>query len=243
VKSTYRAFAQDEVFEIVERHDPSNPLSIGLEPWLTHVRTFPGDDEPALNILIDLPTNKIFPHGFKYGGFETMENAASSFKRLFPSHTDRKAEWDSFLKSAPKSDFVSDYIDNGGVLYVPMKHILFGLCNVDKTVNVPPLVSNKRTFNGDPIKERRTTSNVPHRDCKERKKPRVALNPNEEPPQDDLNGEVVLADLANNVAKLDVKKITKKQLSQLLVNKSLKTTGNKVQMLDRLQKYYATALL
>ena len=43
VKTTYRAYVQDHVFELNRKDDSSDPLCLGLEPWLTHVHTFPTD--------------------------------------------------------------------------------------------------------------------------------------------------------------------------------------------------------
>jgi hypothetical protein len=68
VMTTYRAFVQDEVFEILKKTvDSANPLSLGLEPWLTHVHSFPTDNDPPLHILRDIPFGAIFLHGFKLG--------------------------------------------------------------------------------------------------------------------------------------------------------------------------------
>ena len=49
VMTTYRAFVQDEVFEILKKDvDSANPLSLGLEPWLVHVHSYPTDNDPPL---------------------------------------------------------------------------------------------------------------------------------------------------------------------------------------------------
>mmetsp|Transcript_9710 Transcript_9710/g.13363 ORF Transcript_9710/g.13363 Transcript_9710/m.13363 type:complete len:349 (+) Transcript_9710:1536-2582(+) len=235
--TSYRTYSENEVFEIVEHIDPTNPLCIGLEPWLTHVRTFPEDTEPPIHTLIDLPINKILVHGFKEGGVQSIETAAENFSRSFPSQADHKVDWNSFLETVPKSDFATQFVHESGILHVPLKNVLFGFCSIDTDTSVPPLESNKRTHDGKPIKERRTTSNVPHSNDTARKKPRIALNPADE------RDEIILsasdrADYIKNIAKLVVKKISKKQLVTLLTEVNLKTSGNKEDMLARLKGYY-----
>ena len=88
MKTTYRGFVQDQVFEIVKKHDSANPLCLGLEPWLTHVHTFPADNQPPLNILVDAPFGAIFLHGYRLGSAAKLPAAIQSFIRAFPAKTD-----------------------------------------------------------------------------------------------------------------------------------------------------------
>ena len=166
VKTTYRAYVQDHVFELNRKDDSSNPLCLGLEPWLTHVHTFPTDQQAPLNILIDVPFGAIFLHGYKLGSAAKLPAAVQSFIRAFPANTDSISEWRQFLQTSPKTDIVNDYIANGGILHVPLKSVLFSSCFIDTSTVIPPLLppkdSNKRTHDGKVIKERDTTSNVPH---------------------------------------------------------------------------------
>ena len=162
VKTTYRSFVQNQVFEIVKKiEDGANPLCLGLEPWLTHVHTYPTDEQPPLNVLIDIPFGAIFLHGFKLGCASKLSSAVQSFVRAFPANTDSINEWRQFLRCSPQTDLVNDYIDNGGVLHVPLKSVLFSACYLDTGTMIAPLLPpqdpkniNKRSHDGKGIKER-----------------------------------------------------------------------------------------
>ena len=106
----------------------TNPLCLGLEPWLTHVQTYPTDEQPPLNILVDIPFGAIFLHGYKLGCANKLSAGVQSFIRAFPANTDSINEWRQFLQSSPQTDLVNDFINNGGVLHVPLKSFLFSAC-------------------------------------------------------------------------------------------------------------------
>ena len=243
VKTTYRGFVQDQVFEIVKKHDSANPLCLGLEPWLTHVHTFPADHQPPLNILVDAPFGAIFLHGYRLGSAAKLPAAIQSFIRAFPAKTDSIHEWRQFLQSSPNSDIVNDYIANGGILHVPLKSILFSSCYVDIMTAIPPLLPPKeggvkRTHDGKPIKERNTTCNVPNSNDKGNKRSRIPINPEDDVPQSVLN-EMEKAEFIKNISTLKKDMLTRAQLIKLLEDVNLKTTGNKEVLLDRLQVYYS----
>lgn len=246
VKTTYRGFVQDQVFEIVKKHDSANPLCLGLEPWLTHVHTFPADNQPPLNILVDAPFGAIFLHGYRLGSAAKLPAAIQSFIRAFPAKTDSIHEWRQFLQSSPNSDIVNDYISNGGILHVPLKSVLFSSCYVDIMTAIPPLLPPKethsggvkRTHDGKPIKERNTTCNVPNSNDKGNKRSRIPINPEDDVPQSVLN-EMEKAEFIKNISTLKKDMLTRAQLIKLLEDVNLKTTGNKEVLLDRLQVYYS----
>jgi hypothetical protein len=246
VKTTYRGFVQDQVFEIVKKHDSANPLCLGLEPWLTHVHTFPADHQPPLNILVDAPFGAIFLHGYRFGSAAKLPAAIQSFIRAFPAKTDSIHEWRQFLQSSPNSDIVNDYISNGGILHVPLKSILFSSCYVDAMTAIPPLLPPKethsggvkRTHDGKPIKERNTTCNVPNSNDKGNKRSRIPINPEDDVPESVLN-EIEKAEFIKNISTLKKDMLTRAQLIKLLEDINLKTTGNKEVLLDRLQVYYS----
>jgi hypothetical protein len=246
VKTTYRGFVQDQVFEIVKKHDSANPLCLGLEPWLTHVHTFPADNQPPLNILVDAPFGAIFLHGYRLGSAAKLPAAIQSFIRAFPAKTDSIHEWRQFLQSSPNSDIVNDYISNGGILHVPLKSVLFSSCYVDIMTAIPPLLPPKethsggvkRTHDGKPIKERNTTCNVPNSNDKGNKRSRIPINPEDDVPQSVLN-EMEKAEFIKNISTLKKDMLTRAQLIKLLEDVNLKTTGNKKVLLDRLQVYYS----
>ena len=244
VKTTYRGFVQDQVFEIVKKHDSANPLCLGLEPWLTHVHTFPADHQPPLNILVDAPFGAIFLHGYRLGSAAKLPAAIQSFIRAFPAKTDSIHEWRQFLQSSPNSDIVNDYIANGGILHVPLKSILFSSCYVDIMTPIPPLLPPKeggvkRTHDGKPIKERNTTCNVPNSNDKGNKRSRIPINPEDDVPQKSVLNEMEKAEFIKNISTLKKDMLTRAQLIKLLEDVNLKTTGNKEVLLDRLQVYYS----
>ena len=247
MKTTYRGFVQEQVFEIVKKHDSANPLCLGLEPWLTHVHTFPADNQPPLNILVDAPFGAIFLHGYRLGSAAKLPAAIQSFIRAFPAKTDSIHEWRQFLQSSPIiSDIVNDYISNGGILHVPLKSVLFSSCYVDIMTAIPPLLPPKethsggvkRTHDGKPIKERNTTCNVPNSNDKGNKRSRIPINPEDDVPQSVLN-EMEKAEFIKNISTLKKDMLTRAQLIKLLEDVNLKTTGNKEVLLDRLQVYYS----
>ena len=90
VKTNYRAYVQDHVYELIQKHDSSNPLCLGLEPWLTHVHSFPTDEQPPLNILIDVPFGAMFLHGYKLGSAAKLPAAIQSFIRAYPANTEKQ---------------------------------------------------------------------------------------------------------------------------------------------------------
>ena len=94
VKTSYRAYVlQDPVYELIQKHDSSNPLCMDLEPWLTHVHSFPTDEQPPLNILINVPFDAMFLHGYKLRSAAKLPAAIQSFIRAYPANTEIINEW------------------------------------------------------------------------------------------------------------------------------------------------------
>ena len=246
VMTTYRAFVQDEVFEILKKPvDSTNPLSLGLEPWLTHVQTYPTDNDPPLHILKDIPFGAIFLHGFKLGCVQKLNIGVQSFIRAFPGKPDSINEWKKFLRLSPQSDLVNDYIKNGGILHVPLKSLLFSACYLDTEEIIPPLLppkdsksSNKRSHDGKVIKERETTCNVPHSNDRGNKRSRIPLNPEDDVP-DAIMNEREKEEFIKNISTLKKEMLSKQQLTKLLSDVNEKTTGNKQVLLERIQLHYS----
>ena len=153
VKTTYRSFVQNQVFEIVKKiEDGANPLCLGLEPWLTHVHTYWSTYHLGQYFCMD-------------SNWGVRVNYHQLFRALFvhlsPANTDSINEWRQFLRCSPQTDLVNDYIDNGGVLHVPLKSVLFSACYLDTGTMIAPLLPpqdpkniNKRSHDGKGIKER-----------------------------------------------------------------------------------------
>ena len=242
VMTTYRAFVQDQVYELKNKHDSTNPMCLGLDPWLTHVHSFPTDKDPPLNILVDVPFGAILLHGYKLGSAAKLPAAIQSFIRAFPAKTDSINEWRQFLLLSPNTDIANDYIRNGGILHVPLKNLLFSTCFVDTESEISPLLppkdqSQKRIHDGKPIKERNTTCNVPNSNDRGNKRARVPVNPMEDIPESVLN-EMEKAEFIKNISTLTKDMLTRVQLIKLLEDVKLKTSGNKEVLLERLKEYY-----
>ena len=238
VKTNYRSFYQDEVFEIRKIATTGLlDLGVGLEPILTTVQWFPEEHAPALNILKDIPTKNIIPCGFKLGSFDKREKTCLKYRELYPGRTDKIAEWNEVLASFPNSDSVNEYIRSGGVLHVPLRDRLFPFCDIDHSTHIEPVISKKRTFDGQPIKECRTTRNVPHSGENARKKPREFIDPSHEHSSEVLT-EAQRVEFIKTVATLTRKRINKAQLILLLKEAKLKTGGNMGEQIARLQACY-----
>ena len=107
-----------------------------------HIRAT--DNGPLLNILKDIPTSgAIFLHGFKLGCTQKLSTGVQSFIRAFPGKPDSIDEWRKILRLSPQSDLVNDYINNGGILYVSLKSLLFSACYLDTAEIIPPLLPPK----------------------------------------------------------------------------------------------------
>jgi hypothetical protein len=239
VKINYRAYYQDEVFEIRKKASTGVlDLGVGLEPVLTSVQWFPAEDSAQpLNILTDIPTKNIIPMGFKLGSFEKREKTSIKFNEAYPNRKDKIAEWNEFLSSFPCSDSVNEYMQKGGVLHVPLRERLFQFCEFDNSVIVDPIISKKRTFDGEPIKECKTTPNVPHTGDNRRIKPRIFNNPAHEHASEILT-DAQRQEFIRTIATLTAKRINKKQLEALLKEAGLKKSGNKEEQIVRLQNHF-----
>jgi hypothetical protein len=132
---------------------------------------------------------------------------------------------------------MNDYIHSGGVLHVPLRDRLFPFCTVDNSTIIDPVLSKKRTFDGLPIKECRTTRNVPHSVENARKKPREFIDPTHEHSLE-VHTDLQRTEFITNLSALTRKRIKKSQLITLLKEAKLKISGNMDDQILRLQAYY-----
>jgi hypothetical protein len=197
--------------------------------------------------LRDIPFGAIFLHGFKLGCVQKLNIGVQSFIRAFPGKPESIDEWKKFLRLSPQSDLVNDYIKNGGILYVPLKSLLFSACYLDTAEIVPPLLppkdsksNNKRSHDGKLIKERTTTCNVPNSNDRGNKKSRIPVNPEDDVPEAVMN-EREKEEFIKNISTLKKEMLSKQQLTKLLSDVNEKTTGNKQVLLERIQLYYSRA--
>lgn len=156
VETKYRAFVQEENFEIIPVDRLLTP-AYDIEYRVRHSfhKTFPLDDEPPINILIEPPNGIIMPKGF-------IRNSADSLlvtlRKVASYFGDQKTldEWQRFKEKMPVDDNVINYINREETTWhIPLEKELFGsLCAVDTTTIVPPVVRVYRKANkGDKKKD------------------------------------------------------------------------------------------
>ena len=120
VKTQYRAFACDKVYEILP--DSSDSTGIGYSPILTTVKAFPDN---GMYLLKQLPTNSIEPAHFIVGSKAELDKTVVKFNRTFHNMTKYLEEWKDFSdRIAPANDNVRDYLVRCP-LVVPLKDLLF----------------------------------------------------------------------------------------------------------------------
>lgn len=157
VKTTYRMYSSDTVFEILkdENHD------IGFSEREVEVRTYPeakpiaDDNGPArpagMYILQHLPDVDIIPPmGNITGSRHMLENTMNRVKSYF--NPVEVQEWAEFEAMAPKSDDIMEYLsEHPDELRVPFSKILFNASYVGSDASIPP-VNSKRLSDRVPIK-------------------------------------------------------------------------------------------
>ena len=162
-----------------------------------------------------MSTKCIFPQGFKKDFREKVNHAALNFSQIHQKRIDKIDEWKRFLAILPPTDKVNEFLHNGHLLHVPMKEVLFPICESDLQTIVPPLVSGKKRHNdGQPIKECHATANVPHSGDKKRKRVRESKYPADDVKVGALNEEHRQAFL-KGMSTLTTKMLTRAQLLQL----------------------------
>ena len=128
VKTLYRAFAQDEVIEIVDAVPPYKSDAgkyLGIEAVCTEVKYLPkanpekGRTEDGMYLLYGLPINQLMPMPFIHGSRETLEKVARSVKKSVAKNPVIIDEWDIFLSEAPLTDNVLDYVRDHP-LHIPL---------------------------------------------------------------------------------------------------------------------------
>jgi len=78
-------------------------------------------------ILTGFPTGKLSPQPFEQGSREDLERVASAVRDKYGKDFPGAVEgWDNFLRDAPQSDNVEDYVAKCP-LYIPFKELLFGI--------------------------------------------------------------------------------------------------------------------
>ena len=124
---------------------------------------------------------------------------------------------------------------------MPLRGLLFPSSEVDKSTDIPPLATKKRTLDGKSIRERRSTNNVPYT-AHERVKAWVPADPTQVDP-DDINlarlDNAQLQKFADEIAAIDVKQVGRDRLVMLAVKAGLHKSGNKANILARLKEHYA----
>jgi hypothetical protein len=137
VKTTYRAYCQDEFIEIVE--DPECEKSLcGLIPQRCEVHTHPLPGEAPLNVIRSFPSGDFAPSPFITGSRALTEALCKKMINQFATSKPKvAAEWQEFLDSSPQSDDAQEYVaTHPESMHVPFCDIMFGATGVSgDTVN------------------------------------------------------------------------------------------------------------
>lgn len=149
VKTTYRAYCQDEYIEIVE--DPKCERSIcGLIPQRCEVDTRPLPNEAPLNVVMSFPFGDFSPSPFIQGSRALTETLCKKMIAQFEEQKPNVAEeWQEFLDiTSPQSDDAQEYVEaHPESMRVPFCDIIFNNTGVSAdTVNAR--VRGNRDNNG-----------------------------------------------------------------------------------------------
>jgi hypothetical protein len=149
VKTTYRAYCMDAVFEIipVDVDRATHIYSTGLRVQRTVIPDEPEDPNEIINILYRFPTDPIRPAGFKLGTSEGFKVTLRGIKQYFGEKSSTFSEWLGFANQfLPIHDSVVEYLrDIDWNSEIPMKDKLFGTdYPIDKESDVNPTVSMNR---------------------------------------------------------------------------------------------------
>jgi hypothetical protein len=179
VKTTYEAYDQAEVIEIVD--DPDKESITGLIPQLTLCPVCPADDEPPVSVMKSIPpaarTIEVDP--FIAGSRQYTVACADRMER---SYADKRpevaAEWKMWRDEvAPQSDIATDYIAEHP-LHVPFLEQLFsGAVMSDYEVESRDRAP-RRVINGKNLPDMRVvtaTSSVKHSGDKSNRMPRTVV--------------------------------------------------------------------
>ena len=113
VQTTYRAYVQDTVFELVPVDEPDNENSLGFRPSLKEVTDQPGEGEPPINLLKKIPREGIQPQGFAHGSSEAFQKTFREVLSLFSAKPRVINEWQIWKDTKqPASDNCYEYLDN-----------------------------------------------------------------------------------------------------------------------------------
>jgi hypothetical protein len=126
VKTTYRAYCQDEFVEIVEDQDKTSIC--GLIPQLCVTKQRPLPSEAPLNPLKSYPTGQFGPAPFILGSRALVDSLSDYMQtKWIDTKPQVAAEWKQFADDFPASDNSQDYVTaHPEVLHVPFQDRLFG---------------------------------------------------------------------------------------------------------------------
>lgn len=178
VKVTYRAYVQDEVFEVFEDNDHIYGFDFMKTAVHTHPKLGPDCDSDGMFLLSTLPdgTKPFVPQPFVSGSRKQLEHLVrrmtTEFVKLAGGFLIKiyfaflklkflgvKEEWDHWLNSvAPKSDDANEYCRDQQPLRVPFHERLFSSSPINSELYIQPRTSNSRGEKERPTYE--TTNSV-----------------------------------------------------------------------------------
>ena len=162
VKTTYKAYDQDEVVEIVD--DPAKESITGLIPQLTLCPVCPSDDEPPFCVLKAIPganrTIEVDP--FNLGSRAFTAACCDTMERTYANKKPEvAAEWIKWRDEvAPQSDIATDYIAEHP-MHIPFLEQLFsGAVMSDYEVDARSPRAPSRIVNGKALPDMRVVTAV-----------------------------------------------------------------------------------
>lgn len=154
VKSNYRAFCKDFVFEIipVDADKLSHVYTTDYRVMYTKILDQPEDQKQIINLLERYPVDSIKPSGFVAGSSHSMSVTLNAIKNYYGLKSTTAYEWQRFVNPfLPIHDNVQEYLrDINWNSEIPLKKQLFGSdYPVDQILDVPAVTSNERTREND----------------------------------------------------------------------------------------------
>lgn len=225
---TYRAFSCDVVYEIIKSEN-----DIGFEPVRTTVGVFPPQGNWLLRAVPDRP---LVPAPFS----KEVSNSRASLLKFLSKFKDEfhgsqsaaVIEWEHFVNNCPLSD---NSLECQSFMHIPFSGVLFsGTAGVPYR---PELVLQQRNepvncmemFDGRPIRNFETTGSVNHHN-------RGGIMPTRPPPRIEVGAPPRLTGLPV-IMSASLRKMSKKDLQNILLERGLPTNGKKIDLIARLEQH------
>jgi hypothetical protein len=179
VKTNYRAFSKEYVFEIVpvDAEKLSHVYSTDYRVMYSKIYDEPENPKEIVNLIERYPFGTIKPSGFVSGSSRSYAVTLAAIKNYFGEKSKTVHEWQIFVNPfLPIHDSVQEYLRNiDWNSSIPLKQQLFGPDHpVDQSLNIPAVESvergretkdksNNYYFDGLKVVYAKSTASVKHR--------------------------------------------------------------------------------